>query len=50
MRASTTSLDMRAELEEKIEYMRQNPIKKGLAIEPADYKWLFVAHPVPERL
>jgi len=32
-----------AELEEKIEYMRQNPVKRGLVIRPEDYKWLFVA-------
>jgi len=32
-----------AELEEKIEYIRQNPIRKGLARQPSDYKWLFVA-------
>jgi REP element-mobilizing transposase RayT len=32
-----------AELEEKIEYMRQNPVKRGLVIQPEDYRWLFVA-------
>ena len=31
-----------AELEEKIEYGRQNPVKRGLADHPDDYKWLFV--------
>ena len=32
-----------AELEEKIEYIKQNPIRKRLAQQPSDYKWLFVA-------
>ncbi len=31
-----------AELEEKIEYIRQNPVKRGLAVRPEDYRWLFV--------
>ena len=31
------------ELEEKIEYIRHNSIKKALASQPSDYKWLFVA-------
>jgi REP element-mobilizing transposase RayT len=31
------------ELEEKIEYIRQNPVKKGLVTQPSDYQWLFVA-------
>jgi hypothetical protein len=31
-----------AELEEKIEYVRQNPVRKGLAREPSDYKWLLI--------
>jgi hypothetical protein len=30
------------ELEEKIDYIRQNPIEKGLALQPSDYKWLWV--------
>src|SRR5205823_6015356 len=28
------------ELEEKIEYIRQNPVKRSLASYPAAYKWL----------
>ena len=28
---------------EKIEYVRQNPVKKGLAKVPADYRWLYVS-------
>ncbi len=31
-----------AELEEKIEYIRQNPVKKGLVDRSDRYKWLFV--------
>jgi REP element-mobilizing transposase RayT len=31
-----------AELQEKIEYIRQNPVKRGLASRPEDYRWLFV--------
>ncbi len=31
-----------AELEEKIEYIRQSPVKDGLAIGPDDYRWLFL--------
>jgi REP element-mobilizing transposase RayT len=31
-----------AELEEKTEYVRQNPVKKSLVIRPEDYKWLIV--------
>jgi REP element-mobilizing transposase RayT len=30
------------ELQEKIEYIRQNPVKRGLASRPEDYRWLFV--------
>ena len=30
---------------EKIEYVRQNPIKRGLAKEPADYRWLYLFVP-----
>jgi REP element-mobilizing transposase RayT len=29
-----------AEFEEKLEYVRQNPVKKGLVKSPANYKWL----------
>jgi hypothetical protein len=30
------------DLEGKIEYIRQNPVKIGLVSRPADYQWLFV--------
>ena len=28
-------------LEQKIEYVRQNPVRKGLVSRPEDYKWLW---------
>ena len=28
--------------EEKLEYLRQNPVRRGLATKPEDYKWLWV--------
>jgi len=28
--------------EEKLEYLRQNPVRKGLAQKPEDYRWLWV--------
>ncbi len=31
-----------AELKEKLEYVRQNPVKRGLADHPDDYKWVFI--------
>ena len=31
-----------AELEEKLEYIRQNPVKRGLVNHPDRYKWLFI--------
>ena len=31
-----------AEWQEKIEYIRQNPLKKGLVLSPDQYKWLYV--------
>ena len=31
-----------AELEEKIEYIRQNPVKNGLVNSPEEYRWLVV--------
>lgn len=31
-----------AELQEKIEYIRQNPVTRGLAVRPQDYRWLLV--------
>jgi REP element-mobilizing transposase RayT len=34
-----------AELEEKIEYIKQNPVKNGLATQPLDYKWLLLTEP-----
>ena len=33
------------ELEEKIEYIKQNPVKNGLATQPSEYKWLLSAPP-----
>ena len=30
-------------LEEKLEYVRQNPVKRGLAKNPEEYPWLWVA-------
>ena len=30
-----------AECQEKIEYIRQNPVNKGLASTPEEYRWLF---------
>ena len=30
------------ELEEKLGYIRQNPVKRGLVTHPDDYKWLFI--------
>jgi REP element-mobilizing transposase RayT len=32
------------EWEEKIEYIRQNPVKKELAVRPDDYRWLYLKH------
>jgi REP element-mobilizing transposase RayT len=29
-------------LEEKLEYLRQNPVRRGLAKRPGDYPWLWV--------
>ena len=29
-------------LEEKLEYIRQNPVRRGLARKPEDYRWLWV--------
>jgi hypothetical protein len=29
-------------LEEKLQYIRQNPVGKGLVSKPEDYKWLWV--------
>jgi len=29
-------------LEEKIEYLRQNPVRRGLVAKPEDYQWLWV--------
>jgi REP element-mobilizing transposase RayT len=30
------------ELQEKIEYMRQNPVRRGLVEKPEDYPWLWL--------
>jgi REP element-mobilizing transposase RayT len=29
-------------LEEKLEYIRQNPVRRGLVSKPEDYRWLWV--------
>jgi len=29
-------------LEEKLEYIRQNPVRRGLVKKPRDYRWLWV--------
>jgi REP element-mobilizing transposase RayT len=29
--------------EEKLEYVRQNPVRRGLVKRPEDYKWLWIA-------
>ena len=29
-------------LKEKIEYIRQNPVRRGLVARPEDYRWLWV--------
>jgi REP element-mobilizing transposase RayT len=31
-----------AELEEKLEYAKQNPVKRGLVKQPEEYKWLIL--------
>ena len=31
-----------AELEEKVDHIRQNPVRKALATSPQDYQWLYV--------
>ena len=31
-----------ADWEEKMEYVRQNPVKKGLVSSPEQYKWLHI--------
>jgi len=36
------------EWEQKIEYVRQNPVTRGLAKVPADYQWLWVAPEISE--
>ena len=30
--------------EEKLEYIRQNPVRRGLVTRPEDYRWLWVEH------
>jgi REP element-mobilizing transposase RayT len=32
-------------LEEKIEYIRQNPVRRGLVSRPEDYEWLWIRLP-----
>ena len=31
-----------AEWEEKLEYLRQNPVRRGLVASPEQYRWLYV--------
>jgi hypothetical protein len=31
-----------AEWEEKMEYVRQNPVKRGLVSSPEQYNWLYI--------
>jgi hypothetical protein len=31
--------------EEKLEYLRQNPVRGGLVNKPEDYNWLWVEQP-----
>ncbi|MBZ5573145.1 MAG: hypothetical protein LAO09_14840 [Acidobacteriia bacterium] len=31
-------------LEQKIEYIRQNPVRRGLVKTPDEYQWLWVGH------
>jgi putative transposase len=33
-------------LEEKLEYIRQNPVRRGLAKKPEDYPWLWAEEPM----
>jgi len=44
MKVSTTLYGIRhaAELEEKLEYVRQNPVKRGLVDHPHGYRWLLI--------
>ena len=30
--------------EEKLEYIRQNPVRRGLVQKPEDYRWLWIEH------
>lgn len=30
-------------LDEKIEYRLQNPVRKGLVAKPGEYRWIFLA-------
>jgi hypothetical protein len=29
--------------QEKLEYIRQNPVRRGLIAKPEDYRWLWLA-------
>ncbi len=42
MRVAITIIRHAAELEEKLEYLRQNPVKRGLVNHSDGYKWLFI--------
>lgn len=35
--------------EEKLEYIRQNPVRRGLVTKPEDYRWLWVDGPAGLR-
>ena len=35
--------------EEKLEYLRQNPVRRGLVKKPEDYKWLWVEQPAGKQ-
>jgi REP element-mobilizing transposase RayT len=37
-------------LNQKIEYLRQNPVRRGLVRRPEEYKWLWVRPAQPGRL
>ena len=36
-------------LQEKLEYIRQNPVRRGLAAKPEDYPWLWCRADTPVR-
>jgi hypothetical protein len=34
-------------LEQKVEYIRQNPVRRGLVGRPEDYRWLWIGDRIP---